>query len=217
MPSIGKRQNGARTSNHRRRICRIVRIHKRRLNERRNRHSPAPVHSPIGGVRMNVSGIPLSEWREIVRVVSDLAYDGNVIVHDDTHTINAKGDRFTGRLRVSDSRGVGARTSWSGRRTPSACWHAYRDVLRAAFTLYPNARIRTALSVYRGLEGFESAYPETGNRNIGSQMNPAYMPELCECYGEADPALTLLLEIVRSNNDLRDFDIRSAVAAMETE
>jgi hypothetical protein len=68
-----------------------------------------------------------------------------------------------------------------GRRIPAACWHAYRDVLAALFDQCPAARVRTALAVYRGREGFERHYPATAYVNVGSQMQPAHMPELCDC------------------------------------
>lgn len=75
----------------------------------------------------------------------------------------------------------GARRSWTGRRMPAACWHAYRDVMYAIFAINPNARIATGMAVYRGLAGFESTYPATADQNIGSMMQPAYMPDLCDC------------------------------------
>ena len=58
--------------------------------------------------------------------------------------------------------------------------------LRAApipwmFDQCPAARVRTALAVYRGREGFERHYPATAYVNVGSQMQPAHMPELCDC------------------------------------
>jgi hypothetical protein len=86
-----------------------------------------------------------------------------------------------GRVLPVTSRSEGARRSWTGRRVPAVCWHAYRDVLAALFEQRPEATVRTALAVYRGREGFEACYPETAYRNVGSQMQPAYMPELCDC------------------------------------
>lgn len=75
----------------------------------------------------------------------------------------------------------GQRRSWNGQRINAVCWHAYRDVMYAVFAINPKARIATALAIYRGLDDFERKFPATGDRNIGSMMAPAYMPELCEC------------------------------------
>lgn len=128
---------------------------------------------------MLVTGLSLDRFQEITDRVSAEKYSGNVIVHQDAHPLS--GNRFQGRLWVQSSRGPGARTSWSGRRTPAACWHAYRDVLMAVFQEYPDARVRTGLANYRGRDGFLRDYPATGERNIGSRLQPAYMPDLCEC------------------------------------
>lgn len=112
-------------------------------------------------------------------------YGGNVKVHGDTHTHNGPRSTTTvGRLSVSDSRGPGARRTWSGRRGPYVCWHAYRDVLRAIFALEPSAVIVTTMARYEGSEGFERTYPATADKNIGSMVRPAYMVEMCECSDE---------------------------------
>lgn len=75
----------------------------------------------------------------------------------------------------------GARRSWSGRRIQAACWHAYRDGIRAVFDRNPDARVYTGMAKYIGVQGFEDNYPATANRNIGSMIQPAYMPDLCDC------------------------------------
>lgn len=64
---------------------------------------------------------------------------------------------------------------------PAACWHAYRDVMLAVFAINPDARIYTGLAKYRGLAGFLDHFPATAGENIGSMVQPAYMPELCDC------------------------------------
>jgi hypothetical protein len=37
------------------------------------------------------------------------------------------------------------------------------------------------VAVYRGRAGFEQDYPATAYVNVGSQMQPAHMPELRDC------------------------------------
>lgn len=128
---------------------------------------------------MQVTGLSLDKFREIVAEISTVCYDGNVIVEQEAHAHSD--NRFTARLRTKSSRGSGARLSWSGRHIPAACWHAYRDVLEAVFEEYPDARIRTAMATYKGRQGFRENYPGTAYKNIGSMMAPAYMPELCGC------------------------------------
>lgn len=136
---------------------------------------------------MDITGLTLEQFRQCANQVSYDAYGCNVIVHGDAHNRTASKDgtpHCTARLAVRDSRGLGSRTSWTGRHGPYACWHAYRDVLEKVFTRYPNAVIRAGSSwrvTYRGMDGFRATYPETGNRNVGSQLEPVTMPELCDC------------------------------------
>jgi hypothetical protein len=128
---------------------------------------------------MRISGVSLNEFRAIVAIVSDSLYHGNVIVaREATDLGGIRKPRISARLTVQNSYAYGARTSWSGRHMPAASWEAYRDVLAELFDRHPDALVRTALAVYRRKEGFEREYPQTGYRNIGSQMIPATMPEL---------------------------------------
>jgi hypothetical protein len=148
-----------------------------------------------------VTGLSLTQFRDIVREVSESRYEGNVIVQADAYELS--GNRFRGRLRCTTGRGAGARTSWRGAHYPIACWHAYRDVLAEVFRQFPDARVQSGYHfsvVYRGADDFAAKYPQTGRKNIGSQMEPVTMPELCGCehnepYAviEPDPAAVALM------------------------
>lgn len=127
------------------------------------------------------NGVTFGDVAATVARVSAERYDGNVILDDNAHALLSGGRSFRGRLKVKSSRGPGARRSWSGRRMPVACWHAYRDVMAAVFAEHPDARIRTSMANYVGRAGFEDLYPGTAYINVGSQVSPAYMPDLCEC------------------------------------
>jgi hypothetical protein len=140
---------------------------------------------------MQISGVALGDLYAITSRVSERVYGRNVIVSPDAHAVGP--NRITGRLRVLDSRGAGARTAASGRHGPYACWHVYRDVLRELFGGYPRATVSTALASYRGADGFERNYPATRHRNMGSLLSPAYMPDLCvtaDCGNRLAAALT---------------------------
>ena len=139
---------------------------------------------------MNISGISLHEFTRITSTVSVQKYGGNIIVSQDGHDTGTRKPRCTARLAARDSHGAGARVCWSGRHGPWACWHAYRDVLAAVFYANPEAVIRTGIgggTLYRGRDGFLAAYPATAGVNIGSQVQPAYMPDLCECASTQTP------------------------------
>lgn len=128
-------------------------------------------------------GVDFNRIREIINEVSRNSWNGEVILHADAKPLGtgAKNPNygFRGRIVATNGRSIAARRSWSGRRTNAACWHAYRDVLRAILTEYPDAIVSTALARYEGLAGFEETYPHTVNKNIGSVVAPAYMDELC--------------------------------------
>lgn len=130
---------------------------------------------------MELIGITIEEFKSAVAAASE-NYGGNLVIHDDAKAISGKSSR--GRVTVLDSRGWGARRSWSGRHGKWACWHAYRDVMEEIFNINSDARLRTSLAVYDGLDGFRENYPATAYKNIGSMMQPAYMPQLCDCRDE---------------------------------
>jgi len=128
---------------------------------------------------MKIDGLTLAEFQEIVGKVSDEVYDGNVILTADS--CDGSGLSCTARIRASDPDGPGSRRSSNGRRQAAACWHAHRDVIHEVFERFPATRIVTGMAVYRGMFEFLKNYPGTADQNIGSERNPAYMPDLCEC------------------------------------
>ena len=130
-------------------------------------------------------GVTFDRVVELLTSVSP-DYDGHLIVHQDAHPLGVNGYGFRGRVMADASRVPGSRHSWSGRATRAACWHAYRDAIRAVLTEYPNATVKTAMARYEGLDGFESTYPGTAFINIGSMMQPTNMPDLCDgpCAGD---------------------------------
>ena len=65
-------------------------------------------------------------------------------------------------------------------------------MLAEIFWEYPDPTVRTMYATYRGAAGFEATYPGTAERNVGSQMQPAYPPDLCDC---GDPAMCVAVSI----------------------
>jgi hypothetical protein len=70
----------------------------------------------------------------------------------------------------------------SERRVAAVCWHGHYAFMRYLLALRPDARIKTSVGDYRGLDGFLRDAPETAWRNIGSQMYPLTMAEACFCH-----------------------------------
>jgi hypothetical protein len=128
---------------------------------------------------MEMRNVTLADFEASVARVNQ-NYDGNLAVHPDAHQMGSRVPKVVGRMWVHNSREAGARTSWSGRRVRAACWHAFRDVFRDLIAHNPNVVIITSLARYTE-ENFENTYPATGNRNVGSMVRPAYMPDLCDC------------------------------------
>jgi hypothetical protein len=96
-------------------------------------------------------------------------------------------------LRVQDSKKAGHKlgrprfdlrtgeTKGKQRRLVAACWHVHRDVMIEIFKLNPNANLKTAMAHYKNKESFYDLYPGTADINVGSQMYPITMLELCDC------------------------------------
>lgn len=135
---------------------------------------------------MRLRGITLDDFNASVARVNVMVteegktYNGNLRVHQDAHEIGSRVITTVGRLTVESSREAGARRSWSGRRCQAACWHAFRDVVRDLLANHPDAVISTSMARYTA-DNFEDTYPQTGERNIGSMVQHAYMPDLCDC------------------------------------
>ena len=129
---------------------------------------------------MNITGVTEEQFVNVVTKVSWQRYGGNVSTID---MRPASGRSCRGRVNVKSSSGLGARRSWSGRRGPWACWHVFRDVIAEVFEQYPDARVSTGMARYTRAN-WAHTYPQTGDRNIGSMVNPVTMPELCDCSDE---------------------------------
>lgn len=101
-------------------------------------------------------------------------YDDNVI-YKDIESLNSKGTRHRLTLRVSDSKKIGARISYYGKRLVSACWHVHGDFFDAVIDQNDQAVIRTGRMVIDQNGGNWQDF------NIGSMMYPLYFSEACGC------------------------------------
>jgi hypothetical protein len=113
------------------------------------------------------------------------AYAGNLVIRGGIYqggirSVGGTGLRFS--LTVKSSKGEGARLNT--RRTghlSAACWHAYRDFLAALFTECSEATVHTAQAHYNGAADFLDKFPDTGDTNIGSMMEPCCYIDACDC------------------------------------
>jgi len=67
------------------------------------------------------------------------------------------------------------------RRVHAVCWHGFRDYFRAVYKREPDAVFRTAIDTWRGADDFEARYRASGHHNVGSQIYPRAMAEVCAC------------------------------------
>lgn len=129
---------------------------------------------------MRIWNVPADRLEEIVSEVSRNKYGGNITFKEMPASVNNRCLRFT--LTVVDSNGDGARISPSGRRVAAACWHAHRDVFRAIFKEYPDARIKTSHADYRGEAHFDATFDATGNTPVqAAGGHRATFRYACDC------------------------------------
>lgn len=75
-------------------------------------------------------------------------------------------------------RGFVRRTIWA------VCWHGHYDFLERLFASDPDAVVRSSLATYRGVGEFKLKAIATGDRRVGSLLNPYLYRELCSCYDD---------------------------------
>lgn len=124
---------------------------------------------------MHVWGISADSLAWVVWAVSQNHYGDNLEFKRQPEKVG-RAVAFT--LTVDRSDGPGARRSATGRRISAACWHAHRDVLRAIFGVCPDARVKSAVADYRGVEDFEEKFDDTGCTDIGDHVE---YRQACEC------------------------------------
>lgn len=68
------------------------------------------------------------------------------------------------------------------RRVPGAvCWHGHRDFFRALYRLVPDAKIITALAIYRDSDDFEATYRDTRYQERDYYGFHVPYVETCDC------------------------------------
>ncbi len=77
------------------------------------------------------------------------------------------------------------RRSHLGRRVAAVCWHGHRAFMQTLFHYAPNARLKSAAVQYDGHLEFWAKHNATGDRNIGSMMEPMAYRDACDCGMEA--------------------------------
>lgn len=137
---------------------------------------------------MEVKGITADQVRWAVEMVN-ARYDGQLELkpgnypnYEQIRELNRARNRVSFTLKVKDVRNKPGARRGHERRINAACWHLNRDLYVELFKINPDAKITTALSTYDGWEDFLAKYPATGDKNIGSNFQPLYMAQACNCH-----------------------------------
>lgn len=126
--------------------------------------------------------VTVSKGKNIETLINQALCEANRFWRDNPMRVNElqiKSNRvavFT--LRVSDSRAKPARLSPSSRHTCSVSWQAHYEFMYSLLKLDENARIKTGMATYKGLQNFLDTCGDTANVNVGSRMYPVTMKEL---------------------------------------
>ena len=105
-------------------------------------------------------------------------YDNN-ITFKSLKACNKKEDRFNFTLRVISSKGTGSKSTSSGRRTISACFHVHWEFFQHLFKINPNV-----ILVSRGKVIPHNATMSELDFKEGNVFNSTYSSQLCQCYSE---------------------------------
>ena len=92
------------------------------------------------------------------------------------------GHRFRFTLRLQGERYQ--RRGYTGRRIAAVCWHGHYAFMAALFERVPSARIVSMAARYDGKDEFAAFADRTGDRNIGSQVQPLAYRDACDCESE---------------------------------
>ena len=178
---------------------------------------------------MIVTGASVEDVELIVRAVSQTKYDGNVEIRDISDKSSRRTVRTSFTLRVKDghagSKGAkGSRGFESSGTGPhglrcsslSACWHVHYDVLETLFDHHPAVIVTTSMARYVA-ENFHQEAIKTAGINVGSQVQPYFSTELCECEHHTDDETYLAMGGVyyraRTSEITRQAEVRARLNA----
>jgi len=101
-------------------------------------------------------------------------FNDNIIFNRLTQ-IDKKGNSFRVTLKVKDSKNIGARRGYTGRRLINACYHVHGYFFQILFMLNPQIQIKSLNNNIseNNIWDFDI--------NIGSIMNPLYLSDACHC------------------------------------
>lgn len=114
-------------------------------------------------------------------------------------TLGLKSELFYRRGRSIIERPPYTRTNRNHTRTVSAvCWHGHRDFMRRVYIFAPDTIFVTGIARWEDAAHFELNFEASGDRNIGSQVEPCAYRDACYC-PESVEYLDVLGELTNPN------------------
>lgn len=134
---------------------------------------------------------------QAIAKVNEAEYNGDMIIR--TMKTNPRSFDFTIRMRHADA--YGAAVTRKGHRSSYACWHAHRDLMMVMFGRHHSLKLVSGIIRYDGFGDFMESYAATGERNIGSMMEPVRAADACRCalgyYFQAERMRAVISEIIK--------------------
>jgi hypothetical protein len=125
---------------------------------------------------MDVTGVSVKELETIARKLGVKLYNVRETGQRVKHVLFVIRPKYqSDKFRAVNKHMGGHRRVWA------VCWHGHREFLTRLFEVNPNARVKTVLADYKGVEDFERKFKDTGYKNAGSQVYPVYVMEQCDC------------------------------------
>lgn len=118
--------------------------------------------------------------QELMETLAEInkEFDNNVMFDRFPESTVPTKNGFNFTLRVIDSRAKGSRISSSGRRMAKACWHVHGEFFDTLIENNQDAIVKTG---YYGSSDIDKNGGNWKDRNIGSQYQPMYYSEACDC------------------------------------
>ena len=100
------------------------------------------------------------------------------------YEINCNGTGFRFQLKpfpTNDGRNYWQRYNHTHeRKVWAVCWHGHKAFYDEVFKINPGATIITAIARYNGEQNYQETFGATGDKNIGSMMEPCAYRDACD-------------------------------------
>lgn len=145
-------------------------------------HEPFHIRASINGSRqgcnskgrtMIVYGVPLDRLEYFSERTGVVLY--NVRDYGTGHAFVLRPVSGSDTFRATSEYYGKSRRKWA------VCYHGHYAFMRMMFECFPNARLRSAMAKFNGIDDFNAYAGLVGIQNVGSQMQPRRFEDSCKC------------------------------------